>query len=277
MKRIYFISLLTGLVIGSISCVKDELFDGPASLSNIIITPAAPQSSEAPVITAKVMDLKAVSSVTIFYRVSTTGAFNQVTMTLTSTDFIYSGSIPAQPKDTKVEYYLEVKNSGGFTTLYPANAPLQLASYTVGASTQIKLHINEVFADGTKDVTDPDWVEIYNESEIPVDLSGYAFYDEGIRTSGGTKPKRIINAGTVVPAKGFIVFKTEYTGGEYTVEFGLSTSGDAAYLENTSGVMAASLEFLTINLSGKKSYGRQPDGSSNLVIFTTPTRGASNN
>lgn len=277
MKRIYLISLIFVLATGSLSCVKDELFDGPASLSNITVTPAAPQSSEAPVITAKVMDLKGVSSVTIFFRISSTGTFTQVTMTLSATEFIYSGIIPAQPKDSKVEYYIEVKNSGGFTTLYPANAPVQLANYTVGASSLIKLHINEVFADGTKDVSDPDWVEIYNESEIPVDLSGYAFYDEGIRASGGTKPKRIINAGTVVPAKGYIVFKTEYTGGEYSVEFGLSTSGDAAYLENTSGVMAASLEFLTINLSGKKSYGRQPDGSSNLVIFTTPTRGASNN
>jgi hypothetical protein len=277
MKRIYFFSVIICLALWSTSCVKDELFNGPATLSNITLSPAAPQSSDIPVITAKVMDLKGVTSVKVYYRTSSTGTFSNIDLTLSAEPFIYTGTIPAQARDTRVEYYIEVKNNGGFTTLYPANAPSQLASYTVGASSLIKLHINEVFADGTKDVTDPDWVEIYNESEIPVDLSGYYFYDEGIRTSGGTKPKRVINTGTTVPAKSFIVFKTEYTAGEYPVEFGLSTSGDAVYLENTSGVLVASMDFLTISLSGKKSYGRQPDGSSNLVIFTTPTRGSSNN
>lgn len=277
MKRFFLISGLATLLLGTGSCVKDDIFDGPASISNVSITPAAPQSSESPAVTAKVMDLKGVVSVTLYYRTAAGGSFLTVDMTLSGTDFIYSGNIPALPKDTKVDYYIEVKNKGGFTTVYPASAPAQLATYTVGASTLIKLHINEALADGTKDVSDPDWVEIYNESEIPVDLSGYYFYDEGIRTSNGTKPKRVINAGTVIPAKGFLVFKTEYTGGEYSVEFGLSTSGDAVYLENPSGVLVASLDFLTINLTGKKSYGRQPDGSSNLVIFTTPTRGSTNN
>jgi Lamin Tail Domain len=189
--------------------------------------------------------------------------------------FIYNGTIPTQPKTTKVEYYIEVKNSGGFTTTYPVTAPTQLASYNVGASNVIKLFINEVLSDGTKDATDPDWVEIYNDSDIPVDLSGYAFYDDGIKT--GSKPKRILNAGTVIPSKGFLVLKTEYTAGEYNVEFGLSSTGDAVYLENTAGVVVASLDFLTINLVGKKSYGRKPDGSTNLEIFTIPSRGTSNN
>ena len=190
---------------------------------------------------------------------------------------MYNGIIPALPMGTKVEYYVEVKNTGGFSTLFPSAAPAQLGNYTIGASNVIKLYINEVFADGTKDVTDPDWVEIYNGSDIPVDISGYAFYDDGIKNSGGTKPKRILNSGAIIPSKGFLVLRTEYTAGEYTVEFGLSTSGDGAYLENAAGVLVASLDFLTINLSGKKSYGRQPDGSSNLVIFTTPTKGTSNN
>lgn len=258
------------------SCVKDEMFNGPASIENVSILPVAPQSSDNVVVSAKVTDLKGISSVNVFYRTSTAGTFNSVTM-VTGEEFKYSGTIPAMPMGTKVEYYVGVTNSGGFTSNYPAAAPAQLANYTVGASNLIKLFVNEVFADGTKDATDPDWVEIYNGSDIPVDISGYAFYDDGIKNSGGTKAKRILNAGTIIPSKGFLVLKTEYTSGEYTVEFGLSTTGDGAYLENTSGVLVASLDFLTINLAGKKSYGRQPDGSSNLVVFTTPTKGASNN
>jgi hypothetical protein len=258
------------------ACVEDTIFNGPASVEKITIAPAAPQSSDLVVVSAKVMDLKGVTSVNIYYRTSASGSFTSVAMTA-GQDFIYTGQIPAQAKNVKVEYYVEAKNSGGFTTVYPAEAPTKLASYSVGASTIIKLFVNEVFSDGTKDATDPDWVEIYNDSEVSVDLSGYAFYDDGIKTSGGVKPKRILNSGTIIEAKGFLVFKTEYTGGEYTVEFGLSTSGDGAYLDNKEGVMVASLDFTTTVLTGKKSYGRKPDGSTNLVIFTAPTRGTSNN
>lgn len=257
------------------SCVKDKVYIGAATIENVSFLPESPKSTDDVVITARVTDLREVSSVNVFYRTLSTGAFTSIATV--ASGFLYSATIPALPMGTKVEYYIEAKNSGGFTTVYPSAAPNQLANYTVGASNVIKLYINEVFADGTKDATDPDWVEIYNDSDLPVDLSGYAFYDDGIKISGGTKPKRLLNAGTIVQAKGFLVLKTEYTGGEYAVEFGLSTSGDGAYLENTNGIIIASLDFLNINLSGKKSYGRQPDGSSTLTIFNSPTRGTSNN
>jgi len=276
MKLRYLTISILALSTAFSSCVEDEIYNGPASIEKVTMEPAAPQSSDKVTVTAKVLDLKGVSSVNVLYRTSATGTFSSVALAA-GQDFNYTGQIPAQAKDAKVEYYVEVKNSGGFTTVYPAGAPAKLASYTVGASTLIKLYINEVFSDGTKDATDPDWVEVYNDSEIAVDLTGYAFYDDGIRTSAGAKPKRILNSGTVIQPKGFLVFKTEYTGGEYTVEFGLSTSGDGAFLDNKEGVMVASLDFTTISLSGKKSYGRKPDGSNTLVTFTTPTKGSSNN
>ena len=258
------------------SCVKDEIYNGPATIEKVSILPEAPKSTDDVVITAEVTDLKGITTVTLYYKISSSTAFIPILMK-EGKKFIYNGTIPALPMNTKVEYYIEVKNLGGFTTTSPSAAPVKLANYTVGVSSLLKIYINEVFSDGTKDATDPDWVEIYNGSDIPVDLSGYSFYDDGIKTSAGVKPKRILNAGTIIAAKGFLVLKTENTGGEYTVEFGLGSSGDGVYLENTAGVVVASLDFLTINLSGKKSYGRQPDGSANLIIFNTPSRGTSNN
>ncbi len=274
MRHIFKFFTLIFFVLSFSSCVDDEVFDGPAIIDQVSVTPAAPKSTEPAVVTAKITDLKGITTATLFYRTLTGGNFTAIPMSLTNSN-IYSATIPALAKDTKVEYYIEVKNIGGFTTLNPSEAPAKLASYTVGASNVIKLFINEVFADGTKDATNPDWVEIYNDSDIPVDISGFSFYDEGINT--GTKPKRVLNAGTIISSKGFHVESTEYTQGVYTVEFGLSTSGDAIYLEDQSGVVVASLDFLTQNLSGKKSYGRKPDGSANLEIFTVPTKGLSNN
>lgn len=253
------------------SCVKDQIFEGPASISNVTATPAAPKSTESVAVTAKITDLKGVATATLMYKLSSATSFTSVPMTSQS-NFNYTATIPAQAMNAVVSYYIEVTNLGGLVSKYPANAPTQSASYTVGASTVISLFINEVFADGTKDASDPDWVEVYNNSEIQVNLSGYLLSDGGIY--GTTKPKRVLGNLTI-PAKGFLVLTTEYN--EETVQFGLSTGGDAIYLENPSGVLVASLDFGTIALSGKKSYGRKPDGSSTLVTFNNPTRGTSNN
>lgn len=253
------------------SCVKDLIFEGPASISNVTSAPVAPKSTESVTVSAKITDLKGGVTAVLKYKLNSASSFTSVPMT-SQANFNYTGTIPAHAMNAVIEYYIEVTNSDGLVSKYPANAPTQSASYTVGASTVISLFINEVFADGTKDASDPDWVEVYNNSEIPVNLSGYLLSDGGIY--GTTKPKRVLGNLTI-PAKGFLVLTTEYN--EETVQFGLSTGGDAIYLENPSGVLVASLDFGTIALSGKKSYGRKPDGSSTLVTFNNPTRGTSNN
>lgn len=272
MKKIYLLSTLFVALLFT-SCVKDEIFVGPASIEQVTVNPAAPQSSETATVSAKVTDLKGVSTVKLFYRASKISNFTSIDMT-EQENRIYSGIIPPSPKDSTVEYYIEVVNSDNLKTLYPKEAPSKTASYTVGASNIITLYINEVFSDGTKDATDPDWFEVYNASEIPVDLKDYQIYDEGIKTSLGTKAKRVLSS-IVIPAKGYAVITTEYN--SEAVTFGLSTSGDAVYLENPSGVLVSSLDFNTIALAGKKSYGHKPDGTGALTIFTTPTRGTTNN
>ena len=276
--KIKFISTIILVALLSSSCVNDIIYVGPASISDVSSTPVSPQSSESVVVKAKITDLKGITSVKLYYKASTTATFTTSEMTsLSSEQFMWIGTIPPFAKDVKVEYYVEVLNSDNLTSVFPLNAPTTKASYTVGASMLIKLFVNEVFPDGTKDATDPDWVEIYNDSEIQVDLAGYSLYDEGIKTSLTTaspKAKRVLGS-IVIPPKGFVVIPTEYN--SETVTFGLSTTGDGTYLEDPTGLVVASLDFNTIVTTGKKSYGRKPDGSSTLTLFTTATKGTSNN
>ncbi len=276
--KIKFLSAILIAVLLSSSCVEDNIFVGPANISTVTATPEAPKSTESVEIRAKVTDLKGVSSVKLYYKASSDATFASVEMTsLSSEQFMWTGTIPPFAKDIKVEYYVEVINTDNLSSVFPLNAPTTKASYTVGASNVIKLFVNEVFPDGTKDATDPDWVEIYNDSEIQVDLAGYFLYDEGIKTSLTTaspKAKRVLGS-IVIPPKGFTVIATELNG--ETVTFGLSTTGDGAYLENPSGLVVASLDFTTIVTTGKKSYGRKPDGSNVLTLFNAATKGTSNN
>lgn len=276
MKKIILLSaVITALFFTS--CVKDEIFVGPASIDKVKMGPSAPTSNDTAEISAKVTDLKGVSSVLLYYKAQDDVDFSSTEMVLKDSS-IYVGIIPKFANTIKVQYYIKATNTDNLTTVYPSGAPDKLASYTVGASNKIVLYVNEVFANGTKDATDPDWFEIYNASEIDVDINGYMVYDDKINKSLNTASplsKRVLSNIPVIPAKGYVVITTENNG--EAVTFGLSTSGDAVYLEDPSGVKVSDIDFTSISLTGTLSYGHKPDGTGALTIFTTPTKGASNN
>lgn len=140
------------------------------------------------------------------------------------------------------------------------------------------LVINEIFANGDGS-SNSDWIEIYNNSENEVDISGFSIYDDGIKK--GAKAKRMIPNSTIITAKGFIIINTDIEHNE-SVLFGLNTSSDAVYLENKEGLVLSKIEWSDIILNGTdlkngKSYGCKPDGSKSLTIFASPTKGSSNN
>jgi len=274
--RIFQISILLIVVFLGVSCINDTVFVGSSTISNVSASPEIPKATDSVVISAKITDLKGVLSAKLYFKSIGSTSFTNVVMT-EGENHIFSGEISEYPLDTVVQYYIEVVNIDNLTTKFPPTAPASLALYTVGVNTSSKIFVNEVFPDGTKDATDPDWVEFYNDYDVDVDISGYYFYDNGILAANGTKPKRVIENGVIIPAKGFLVIKAETYASQYAVEFGLSTGGDGIYLENKEGILVAKLDFSTITTTGKKSYGRKPDGSSTLVLFTTATRGSSNN
>ncbi|MDR1679809.1 MAG: lamin tail domain-containing protein [Prevotellaceae bacterium] len=84
-----------------------------------------------------------------------------------------------------------------------------------------KLIVNEVFANGTKDAVDPDWVEIYNSGAVAIDLDGCFIQD----VEGKASAKRVIKAGVTVAAGGYVKIWTEVNDAQAgTGSFGLSTT-----------------------------------------------------
>ncbi|NLN95434.1 MAG: lamin tail domain-containing protein [Bacteroidales bacterium] len=129
--------------------------------------------------------------------------------------------------------------------------------------------MNEIYSRGTAE--DPDWIEIYNKSDAPVDISGYKIYDIG--GLSGAKPKKEFPAGSVIPAHGFYAIVTDKTGDPS--DFGLSANGEEIWLEDPNGVVIDN--FIFPALEETQSYGRQPDGTANFFIFIEITKGSSNN
>lgn len=126
--------------------------------------------------------------------------------------------------------------------------------------------MNEIYARGT--VADPDWIEIYNTTLSSVDISGYKIYDSGGQS--GSKAKKLFPSGSTIPAKGFLVIVTDDAD---ATGFGLSSSGEKVWFENTAGTILDSVEFPAHSAS--QSYGRIPDGG-NWQLLNSITKGLTN-
>jgi len=106
-----------------------------------------------------------------------------------------------------------------------------------------------------------DWVELFNTSAQPVDLSGYVFRDDD-NTRGYTLP-----AGSIIPANGYLVLLDSQFG------FGLG-NGDQARLFAPGGVTL--VDSYAWPTHAAITYGRCPDGTGAFASTTVSTRGTAN-
>ncbi|HNR28666.1 MAG: lamin tail domain-containing protein [Bacteroidales bacterium] len=123
MKKILFAALL--LVAGfTTSCVKDDLYDGPASISNLKFNPEAVTPKDAVTVTATITDLRSVSSAVLKYSI---GGGSAQSVNMTASGDVYSGIIPAQADKAVVTFHVEAVNEKGYI------AKSADKSYTVAA------------------------------------------------------------------------------------------------------------------------------------------------
>jgi len=132
------------------------------------------------------------------------------------------------------------------------------------------IKMNEIFARGVSG--NLDWIEIYNSSSTPINIGSYKIYDSGGQS--GTKSKKLFPTGTIVPGYGYMVIITDTASfvGD-TSGFGLSSSGETVWLEDSLGTVIDTIAFPATALT--QSYGRAPDGGP-WKLLSTITRGKSN-
>lgn len=139
--------------------------------------------------------------------------------------------------------------------------------------------VNEVVADNLGTLFDEqgeadDWVELFNTSDAPIDLSGYFLSDRY-----GEPAKWSIPAGTVLPPQsGLIIWCDEdLTQGPMHANFKLSKSGEGVYLFTPDPVAPLLVDALVFpELDVDESYARFPDGAEFAARSAQPTPGAEN-
>jgi hypothetical protein len=150
--------------------------------------------------------------------------------------------------------------------------------YSIFLSHSQNLIINEIMSANSSYFSDEDgdysdWIEIYNNSNDTINLSGYYLSDNVNNLQKWQFPDTIIlsNQFMTVFASGK---GKSIAGNELHTNFSISSSGENLFLSFNETIIHT---VPSIVLMTNESYGLFPDASSFFTIFKTPTPNSSNN
>jgi CotH kinase protein/Lamin Tail Domain len=211
----------------------------------------------------------AAKNLNLYYGSGLMGSFKKVAMT-NNGNGQFSGVIPPFPKGEYVRYYVEaIANDAVNTASYsPKGAEHDVYIYQVQAAVAAAspVVINELMPSNVTTAVDElgnygDWIELYNNSNQPVDLTGWHLTDEDTKLDRWAFP-----AGTIIPANDTLIIWADdqqtLTSGLHT-NFKLSASGETLYLVNPAKAFADQVTFT--NAQTDFSYARRPNGQGNFV------------
>lgn len=261
MKKIFaFIALALPLLMTS--CLKDKVYEGPSTITSLVLNPVAPTSHDDVTVNVETAGLQNLKSASLTYN------GNAVNMTVTGKKA--SGVIPALADKTVVKVVVTVENEADYKSS-------KEVEYTVGNPPVdwTKLVINELYGAGADNEK---YIELYNNSDFAISLKDvYIHKDEGLCWTG--------LEGEECPAHGFFLI----LGAKGTTERGISSGFSAKknvliQVFNPSGELVDKFE----RGDGSLGWGNQglpnvvgawariPDGTGDIVIVDNPTPGTAN-
>ncbi len=169
-----------------------------------------------------------------------------------------------------VTFYVEAvaNNTDKTISFYPQGTEHELFYYNVQAKTQsaATVVINEFMASNKgiiKDENgeDEDWIELFNTTNSPVNLSGYVMTDDDANLD-----KFVFAEGTILPAGGYLIVWADEDGvqGPLHANFRLAAGGEKIILLNKEKVEIDRVEFGVQETD--LSSARKPNGTGSFKI-----------
>lgn len=262
MKKIYSILFAMAVTLGFVSCVEDDLYQGPATISNIAYSPTTVTPDDEVTVTAEITDLKGIASATIKYKVNG-GAEQSATMSGSGNN--YNGKLPKAADEASVEFYIEAVNLRGITTKSSA------ITYVVGAIPVAyeNLVLNELNGNDK-------FIELYNKGSEAVPLEGVYIEKDGGKVWTG-------NSSQTLAAGGFFLLYSEDVVTDHSSHpadqfFTSGLSAKKAVRVQLFSPAATSLDdfnLVDFSVTAPASYSRSVDGGGTWN-FAAATPGASN-
>lgn len=242
---------------------------------------ATPSLNSAVTITANVTNANS-NAVYLGYRFSNTNKFKRILM---YDDGLHNDGASGDNKfgvtftmtASQAQYYVYAENNsaGKFA---PERAEHEFYTLTaVQTATIGQVKINEFLADNQGDVkceynTYEDWIELYNTTNLPLELSGLYLTD-----NFSSPAKFAIPQNTIIQPNGFLIIwadENPSTTSYVHANFKLAAGGEQLMLSNGLGTVLDSITFGT-QLTDK-SMARCPDGTGSYTVTTFPTFKMSN-
>lgn len=177
--------------------------------------------------------------------------------------------------DTKGSSYARIGDGG--TQWQITDHPSKGTSNSTTATTPLKgnLVINEVYTfSDQSSINDLDYIELYNKSNQPIDLSGLKMWESGGRTEAWTFPQ-----GKTIAPQSLLVIECDKEGYHNdAVNFpawGLSKGPDEYIVIATAGMDVID-SIACPSLKQNESYGRISNGADKWQIFAQYTRNTDN-
>jgi hypothetical protein len=191
-----------------------------------------------------------------------------------SNDGIYGVAITLISSKTEYYIYAENDNIGKFSPVRAEYEYYQIEAESPEPEVG-ELVINELLASNDATNTDSDgeyedWIELYNNSNAPIDLSGYYLSDDLSDLTQWTFP-----TSTVINAEDYLIIWADNDEEQEGLHcnFKLSAGGETLYLSNKDGVLINEVSFS--DQESDISYGRYPNGTGDFQTMT-PTFNAMN-
>lgn len=265
MKHLLYILAIGLLFIPQYSCLKDEMYKGPATINEITFSPTTVTPDDQVVVSIKTSDLKGITSAKISYTVNGT-AQADINMAENPT-FTFTGSIPKQADKAVVKFIVSVLNKSGFTTSTVEKI------YTVGAIPPdfSNLVLNEI--DGNSKT-----IELFNKGAKAIPLVGVTLTknNTAVWWTGTAAAGNIAAGGYVQIVQGNSDPNFAGASGisnKQSLKFELKDPGGASrgiFLRGDEGTLGG-----TISDISPKSYQRIPNGTGDWKL-AAPTTGAAN-
>lgn len=232
---------------------------------------AQPLASEQVNVRATVTSASGILAVDLYYSPGIVGRFLKTTMfddgahnDGSSGDGVYGATIPAQGPLSQVRYYIAAtaNNAAQSVTYLPAGAEHKVYTYLVQipAMTEPPVRINEIMALNLTSNTDQfnehdDWIELFNTTAQPYDLSGLYLSDNGSNLTKWQFP-----LGSVIQPLSYMILWADDQAfqGDDHVGFGLGADGESLWLSDQSGVLMDHVIFGP--QTADVAYARRPNG-----------------
>lgn len=247
---------------------------------------ADPKNSEKTLVLATAASSSSVQEMNLFMGTGLAGNFTSLPMFDDGShgdgaagDGQFGVYIPEQVGGQYVRYYIEsVSNNSANTRVYePAGAEHEVFIYQVktGSKVESEVVINEVMASNKVSIADQDneyddWIELYNNGNTTVDISGYYLTDNNTEFLQWQFP-----AGTTIDAGEHLIVwcDNDLDQKGLHANFKLSSNGEKVYLVNAQGNIADEVVFG--EYKSEYTYSRVPNGTGNFD-WQHPTHDMSN-